>query len=70
MALAPVPVAGDPKLVANLVDSALRHKRIRHADGLGLAIVRAIADVHRATLTPRARPEGDLDIEVTFGDPG
>jgi signal transduction histidine kinase len=44
-------------------------QRIRHTDGhgLGLAIVRAIADAHRATLTPRARPEGGLDIEVTFG---
>jgi signal transduction histidine kinase len=122
MALAPAPVAGDPKLVeslvANLVDNALRHnaaggwiaittttsagrssitvqntgpvippdeierlfqpfqqlgrQRIRHADGhgLGLAIVRAIADAHRAALTPRARPDGGLDIEVTFGDPG
>jgi len=36
----------------------LGSQRIRHADGhgLGLAIVRAIADAHRATLTPRARP--------------
>ena len=39
-----------------------------HADGhgLGLAIVRAIVDAHGATLTARARPEGGLDIEVTF----
>jgi signal transduction histidine kinase len=34
--------------------------------GLGLAIVRAIADTHGAALTARARPEGGLDIEVTF----
>jgi signal transduction histidine kinase len=34
--------------------------------GLGLAIVRAIADAHGATLTPRAQPEGGLDIEVSF----
>ena len=34
--------------------------------GLGLAIVRAIADAHGAALTARARPEGGLDIEVTF----
>jgi signal transduction histidine kinase len=47
----------------------LGSQRIRHTDGhgLGLAIVRAIAGAHRATLTPRARPEGGLDIEVTFG---
>jgi signal transduction histidine kinase len=34
--------------------------------GLGLAIVRAIADAHGATLTARARPEGGLDVEVRF----
>jgi signal transduction histidine kinase len=34
--------------------------------GLGLAIVRAIADAHGAALTARARPAGGLDIEVAF----
>jgi signal transduction histidine kinase len=34
--------------------------------GLGLAIVRAIAQAHGATVVPHARPEGGLDIEVTF----
>ena len=37
--------------------------------GLGLAIVRAIASAHGATLTANARPEGGLDIEVTFRRP-
>jgi signal transduction histidine kinase len=37
-----------------------------HGNGLGLAIVRAIADVHGATLTAHARPEGGLDIRVSF----
>jgi signal transduction histidine kinase len=43
-------------------------ERVRHTDGhgLGLAIVNAIASAHGATLTPHARPEGGLDIEVTF----
>ncbi len=37
--------------------------------GLGLAIVRAIASAHGATLTAKARPEGCLDIEVSFREP-
>jgi signal transduction histidine kinase len=43
-------------------------ERIRHTGGhgLGLAIVQAIASAHGATLTPRAQPEGGLDVEVTF----
>jgi signal transduction histidine kinase len=43
-------------------------ERIRHGDGhgLGLAIVRAIADAHGAALTARARPRGGLDVEVIF----
>jgi signal transduction histidine kinase len=46
----------------------LGRARTSSADGhgLGLAIVRAGADAHRATLTARARPDGGLDIEVTF----
>lgn len=34
--------------------------------GLGLAIVRAIAETHGATLTGTARPQGGLDIQVSF----
>jgi signal transduction histidine kinase len=43
-------------------------ERVRPADGhgLGLAIVRAIADVHGATLTANAQPEGGLAVEVSF----
>lgn len=37
--------------------------------GLGLAIVRVIADVHGATLAVQARPEGGLDIQVSFPGP-
>jgi signal transduction histidine kinase len=37
-----------------------------HGLGLGLAIVRAIAVAHDAELTARARPEGGLDITVSF----
>ena len=37
-----------------------------HGNGLGLAIVRAIADAHGAALTTNARSEGGLDIHVSF----
>jgi signal transduction histidine kinase len=46
----------------------LRGPRLRHTEGhgLGLAIVRAIAAAHGATLAPRPRADGGLDIEVAF----
>ena len=46
----------------------LGHERIRHGDryGLGLAIARAIAAAHKATITATACPEGGLDLEVSF----
>jgi signal transduction histidine kinase len=42
--------------------------RTRHnkGHGLGLAIVQAIANAHRAELRARAQPEGGLAIEVSF----
>ncbi len=42
--------------------------RTRHHNGhgLGLSIVQAIANAHRAELNVRARPEGGLTIEVSF----
>lgn len=43
-------------------------QRIHHRDGygLGLAIVRAIANAHGAELTVHSRPGGGLDVTVTF----
>jgi signal transduction histidine kinase len=38
-------------------------------NGLGLAIVDAIAAAHRATLTAQPRPGGGLTVEVTFPSP-
>jgi signal transduction histidine kinase len=42
--------------------------RVRHVDGhgLGLAIVQAIVEAHSAKIAARPRPEGGLDIEVSF----
>jgi signal transduction histidine kinase len=37
-----------------------------NGNGLGLAIVNAIAAAHRATLTAQPRPGGGLTVEVTF----
>jgi len=46
-------------------------ERVRHTDGhgLGLAIVRAIAQAHSAEVTARPRPEGGLEIQLTFSAP-
>ncbi len=46
----------------------LHGTRTTHAsgNGLGLAIVNAIAAAHRATLTAQPRPGGGLTVEVTF----
>jgi signal transduction histidine kinase len=46
-------------------------ERIRRAGGhgLGLAIVAAITQAHGAALAPRARPDGGLDITVTWPGP-
>ena len=43
--------------------------RRREGHGLGLAIVRAIADAHGGELAATARPGGGLDITVTFPPP-
>jgi signal transduction histidine kinase len=44
----------------------LGRQRVGDGHGLGLAIVRAIAAVHGATLRSRAHPAGGLDVEVTW----
>jgi signal transduction histidine kinase len=53
----------------------LAGSRVQHlgGHGLGLAIVRVIADAHGASVTARAREAGGLDITVAFpatGGPG
>jgi signal transduction histidine kinase len=46
----------------------LGHDRTGSGDGhgLGLAIVQAIAQAHRAMVTAQPRPQGGLDIQVSF----
>jgi signal transduction histidine kinase len=59
-----------PDLLEGLFEpfQRLGDERTRRTDGhgLGLAIVRAIANAHGATVLPRARPEGGLTIEIQF----
>jgi signal transduction histidine kinase len=43
--------------------------RLANGHGLGLAIVRAIATAHCATLSASARPEGGLDVEISLPAP-
>jgi signal transduction histidine kinase len=38
--------------------------------GLGLSIVHAIAEAHGATISTRVKPDGGLQIEVSFPTPG
>jgi signal transduction histidine kinase len=47
------------------------HERVRHTDGhgLGLPIVQAIVDAHKATIGVYPRPEGGLAITVAFASP-
>ena len=59
-----------PAEVARLFEPfrQLDGERTRHGGGhgLGLAIVSAVASAHDANLAVRARPDGGLDITVTF----
>ena len=62
------PVVGDED-VAHLFEPFVRlagTRRHGEGHGLGLAIVRSVADVHRADLRATARPQGGLAVNVTF----
>ncbi len=60
----------DDEDVRHLCEPFMRPARTRrlHSDGygLGLAIVRAVADAHHAELRIRARQDGGLAVDVTF----
>jgi signal transduction histidine kinase len=63
-----------PAEVAALFEPFRQHgkERLGYGEGygLGLAIVRAIADAHSATLTAHSNPTGGLTITVTFPPTG
>jgi len=62
--------AADPFTTA--VKSTIRRLRAKPGEpplihtGLGMAVVRAIAVAHKAAVIATPRPEGGLDLEVTF----
>ena len=64
-----VPAAGINQLFQPFRRLAADRTGRRDGLGLGLSIVEAVADAHHATITTRPRPEGGLQIEVTFPDP-
>jgi signal transduction histidine kinase len=61
-----VPPAEIEELFRPFRQAGTERTRRGEGHGLGLAIVRAIADAHGAALTASARPAGGLDIGVTF----
>jgi signal transduction histidine kinase len=73
-AVLPVSSTG-PVIPAEQVDrlfqpfQRLTGERLHGGYGLGLAIVRAIAEAHNAALTVAARPAGGLDVSVSFPAP-
>jgi signal transduction histidine kinase len=61
-----IPPAEIDRLFQPFQRLGLRTARGDGGHGLGLSIVRAIAEAHGATTTARSRPEGGLVIEVAF----
>jgi signal transduction histidine kinase len=60
----------DPGEVARLLEPFHRHRAARTAGadgfGIGLSVVQAVCDAHRATLDVRARDRGGLAVTVGF----
>jgi signal transduction histidine kinase len=62
----PVPPEGVDRLFQPFQRMGTERAQRSEGHGLGLAIVRAIADAHGASVTARAREGGGLDIAVAF----
>jgi signal transduction histidine kinase len=65
-----IPAADVDRLFQPFQRAGPRAARRDGGHGLGLAIVRAIATAHDATITAEPRPGGGLAIDVTFPPPG
>jgi signal transduction histidine kinase len=61
----------DPGVVESLFEpfrrTGMARTRSDRGAGLGLAIVRSVAVAHGATASARARADGGLEVDVTFG---
>ncbi len=60
----------DPEVVENLFEPFARAcgHRLQHREGfgLGLSIVRSVAEAHSATVNATPRPRGGLSVTVAF----
>ncbi|WP_128382245.1 sensor histidine kinase [Streptomyces cavernae] len=57
----------DPAHLPGLFEPFQRGTARVKGSGLGLAVVRAVTDVHRGRLTAMPRPEGGLTVRIEFG---
>jgi signal transduction histidine kinase len=64
-----VPVDRLDELFEPFVRAAPRTRGHQDSHGLGLAIIRAIAEAHRSTVTAEANPGGGLTVTVHFREP-
>jgi signal transduction histidine kinase len=61
-----IPASEVPRLFEPFQRLTSSPKTFSDGLGLGLAIVEAIADAHRASITARARTDGGLEVDIGF----
>jgi signal transduction histidine kinase len=64
-----VPAARVDELFEPFVRAAPRTRGSRDSHGLGMAIIRAVAEAHHGTVTATANPGGGLTVLVRFPEP-